>query len=131
MKFKGLSFVVIFCALLSVAAFAHASAFETYTYIYQGKTVSVPIGEIDGVRFNDVCLDRQKNCAAFKEFKKTRRPSSSNPKEKNAETAASDFCRSLSGMPLVLTSPRKAGSLFCVFQDLSMIDARALRGEGK
>jgi len=112
----------LFIALLSVVAYARADAIETYTYLFKGKTVSVPIGKIGDTRFNDVCINGQDHCEALQAYKSPAKKAT----HLGVETYASDYCALVGGTSLLLTSPRQSGALFCVFKDLSMVDARAL-----
>ncbi len=120
-NFKGLSYVLVLLALLSAAAHARASGIETYTYLFRGKTTAVPVGEIEGVRVNDVCFKNAMTCQAMRAFhdKQPVVPSKSTD-------GAGDHCKQAGGRPLLLTTPKYGGALFCVFQDLTMVDARAM-----
>ncbi len=101
---------------------AQAATFETYSYVFQKKKVSVPIGKVSDVRFNDLCVKDQEHCQALKAYLHPVKKF----KPHNRETYASDYCDSLGGAPLVLTGPGGGASLFCTFKDLTMVDARAL-----
>ena len=119
-NFIATIFLVLACAAVSV----HAGLLEKYSYVFKGKLVSVPIGEFEGVRYNDVCLKAPDRCEALKNFRKP-----AQVKTSDVETLSSDYCRVAGGSPLLLTSSRGGGSLFCVFKDLSMVDARALSAQ--
>src|SRR5580658_10442472 len=78
--------VVMAMAAFVVTSFATAQEFESYTYIYRGKTVVVPVGERDGIRLNDICLRDIKNCRALRTLNTF--PSERNFKAKNSETVS-------------------------------------------
>jgi len=100
-----------------------ADAAEVYTYQQGGKSVQVSIVEIGGLRMNDLCFNLGEKCQALKALKN---PDSSKLKTPQLETWAANYCQNMGGSNLVLSSPRGSSSLFCLFQDLSMIDGRAL-----
>lgn len=111
--------------LLLAAALARAAPpTEIYSYRYAGKAVEARVGEIDGLKVNDICLRDQAGCRALKVFKgpsKWRQLKSS--KDGNATGA---YCELLGGTQLLAKKAGEPGAQFCVFPDLSFIDARAL-----
>ena len=111
-------------ALAGACASAFAASLESFTTLSEGKTIVVPIGQIEGVRFNDVCLKNEAHCEALKKY---RNPEPIKPRlPSDAGSYPAKFCNSLGGTQLILTTPKQAGALFCVFQDLTMVDAGAL-----
>jgi putative hemolysin len=124
-KFKHLLAIASQLALLSTCLSAGAAELETYKYVFQGKTVSVPIGKIDGIRYNDVCVHAQEKCEALHAYRAAVKPAPSKSKTP-WETYASDYCTQVGGTSLLMNNPKQAGALFCVFKDLSMVEARAL-----
>jgi hypothetical protein len=132
--------------LLFSLGFSHSawadSALEPYTYIYNGKTVTASIGKIDGVMVNDICIQlysttagaKAKTCQALQVL---HGPSQINRLHSAKSSISGAYCTLLQGTPLSLTSTSQSGppqdghqqaenSLFCVFRDLTMIDAKAL-----
>lgn len=98
------------------------TALTPYTYVYGGKTITAQIGETAGVRVNDICLNAKDKCLALKVLRKKSRVKEIHGAKSGDYTGA--YCRLLEGTPLFLH--RESDEQFCVFDDLSMIDAKAL-----
>ena len=117
-----------FFSVLAVLV-AMSAANADYSYVYAGKTVTPLIGETEGVRVNDVCLKDLGRCHALQVFH-----GPSHVKEIHHSVDANfsgAYCELLHGTQLFVQnheSNRNGGSQiqFCVFTDLTMIDAKAL-----
>jgi hypothetical protein len=95
-----------------------------YTYLYGGRTITVPIQEHEGVRVNDICI---KNLATCQALKILREPSRVN-QIRHAQDAnfSGAYCELLSGTQLYLHQDPHYEFQFCVFSDLTMLDAKIL-----
>ena len=106
---------------LILSASATAGTLTPFTYVYRGKTITAQVGEKNGVRVNDICLERTA-CTALKVYRdkklKLRKVSQGN--------VAGSYCQAAGGTQLFLENEAKEEVLFCVFDDLTMLDAEAL-----
>ncbi|MGE3260638.1 MAG: hypothetical protein AB7K68_02555 [Bacteriovoracia bacterium] len=111
--------------LLLAAVFAVAApATEIYSYRYAGKTVQARVGEVEGLKVNDICLRNHAGCRALKVFKG---PSKwKQLKSSKAGNAPGAYCELLGGTQLLAKKAEEPAIQFCVFSDLSFIEARAL-----
>ncbi len=105
---------------------AHASGgLEPYTYLYNGKTITAKIGESEGVRVNDVCLKDTTHCAALLAIHAPSRMAEVR-KAKDGNFSGA-YCELLKGTQIFLQGGQKqAEAQFCVFADLTLIDAKVL-----
>jgi hypothetical protein len=111
--------------LLNFCVFAAgATGFETYSYRYAGKEIQSKVAEVDGVKVNDLCFTDQKKCGALKAYRGVSKFNSlKNVKQGNFAGA---YCELLGGTQLFAARGKVATTQFCVFSDLTFIDAKAL-----
>jgi hypothetical protein len=103
---------------------AKADDYQFYKYSLNHRGVTVPVAKLQGVLYNDVCVGHQDTCQALKIYRS--HPKTPMPKAKSVETYVGEYCTFLGGAPLAMKSPKEHTAYFCVFDDLSMVDARAL-----
>ena len=97
-----------------------------YSYFYAGKTVTALIGQTtEGVAVNDLCLEKLQQCTALQVYRgKSAIAKIQKVKDGNFSGA---YCEHFHGNQLYLHEKNKTSeSQFCVFADLTMIDAKAL-----
>lgn len=113
-----------FLLMLIPLATQAAETMETYAYVYSGKTIQVRVGEAKGIKVNDKCLENQQSCAALATFQGP----SKLGKLKGAKqgNAAGAYCELLGGTQLFAHKGESPNVQFCVFKDLTFIDAKAL-----
>jgi hypothetical protein len=113
-------------AFLFLIASAIAAGARPYSYLYQGRKVTLPVAaSTAGPLVNDLCLKRENECQALKVFQ---------GKERIKELqhslpgqAAAAYCQLLHGQALYARGDGDSSdTLFCVFPDLSLIDGNTL-----
>ncbi|MGZ3693463.1 MAG: DUF333 domain-containing protein [Bdellovibrionota bacterium] len=121
-----MKFLPLLLLLIPVLGFAEA-AFENYSYLYAGKEIHAKVGEIKAVKVNDICLKDEKKCAALKIY---HGPSKINSlKGTRQGNFAGAYCELLGGTQLFASKLKEEATQFCVFPDLTFIDAKALYRE--
>jgi hypothetical protein len=118
-------FFWIFCAfLLSIPR--EAAAFQNYSYLFHGNRIRMLVEKLpEGILANDICLKKGKGCRGLQVF---HGPTTiSRLSHALPGNAAGAYCELLKGSQLFAQAEgESANTLFCVFHDLSAIDARAL-----
>jgi hypothetical protein len=114
--------ILLSTLLLSVAA--SAGEVIAYTYLYGGQTKTVQVGETEGIKVNDLCLKETATCAALTALHGASRIREIHHVEDSNFSGA--YCELLKGTQLFLRPASSGEEQFCVFPDLTMIDAKAL-----
>ncbi len=125
----------LFLLLLLLPQLSSASVeFEKFSYWRSGKQIQVPIAEVDNVKVNDICANKQNKCIALKKLHQ--KSSLKKMRQAIPGNAAGSYCDFLSGTQLFMQRNGDGlKSQFCVFSDLTMVDAKDLYlrhyGEGR
>ncbi|MDR3608420.1 MAG: hypothetical protein P4M08_13710 [Oligoflexia bacterium] len=123
---RGLAFLLAsFFSLFPLPGRADAEM-TRYSYLFGGKNVTALVGKTkDGLRVNDVCLQRLQSCEALKIYQGKSRIAEI--RKATPGNYAGAYCELLQGSQLFMHEENRTDDTqFCVFSDLTLIDAHAL-----
>jgi hypothetical protein len=114
--------MTLLACLILFSPAAHAA--EIYRYESQGKIIAMPTEIVKGARVNDLCAKDSKNCQALKVYRGRGKMQGFAGAKQGGFLGA--YCERVGGTTLLAHAGEEAGTPFCLFDDLTAIDAGQL-----